>query len=613
MLAFVYGIDDGGKPLTPAPTQLTQQQARRQQLQTRQLLHQCRQILKNDVGFVKHLITSTHTHLSQLSITNWVVDKREHVSESRITFSHLVKLGRTLFHECILARCDEMSANQEAGAKENKKDKNRAVFTSITECFLMIFKIVVANDFGLTDADTVGDEDLGDHHDHQIMHFVNSIMDGSAGAQKVHYKKAVEALQDIVEAVCIMDCIAILYKHLDTSDRSEVDENNNDESALSATAMLADWLSTLVKEHHVEDSGLAKGIIGLFLNLRTNDEVHFGVLASLANQLQLAFGQIQPEDEEADDDTNLLPLINEKTQASIVTTVLNHLTDALDETEWCINQLRIRKPTPTSAKGQKNQRKGDAGRVDIDVGMVPDSQQIQNMDVFENDVCDRLAGIIEVLAVLETMALPETLSEHLFKVLRRTYKILAPLTKWISTTKKAAGSKVLGKAFVLAIEASAIMTRNLYSLMPYIQTRESTEAGDKKGKKKGGKSGIGKVKKISRESKLIPDLIYVVEQFERYIIELSKKTDRSTTRDFRVMLKNLESESSSEEQKDLKKKKNKRNAAQEEEEEENEEGEGDVEGEDDENEDEDENEENREPAEGQRQGSKANTRKRRKS
>ncbi|KAF9968188.1 hypothetical protein BGZ70_006011 [Mortierella alpina] len=77
-------------------------------------------------------------------------------------------------------------------------------------------------------------------------------------------------------------------------------------------------------------------------------------------------------------------------------------------------------------------------------------------------------------------------------------------------------------------------------------------AGAKAGGALGGAGGRGGFKsrqkaKILRESKLIPTLIFGVEQYERYVIQLSKKAKvnltqfmrRSTARDFRIQIQRL--------------------------------------------------------------------------
>ncbi|KAF9354159.1 hypothetical protein BGX26_008025 [Mortierella sp. AD094] len=129
--------------------------------------------------------------------------------------------------------------------------------------------------------------------------------------------------------------------------------------------------------------------------------------------------------------------------------------------------------------------------------------------------------------------------------------------------------------------AGTELSRYLYSFLSYFQmldveqkARAQERGGGQKGSKKaagdknrnadldpmaplksttGGMQGVsGGVKsrqkaKILRESKLIPTLIYGVEQYERYVIQLSKKAKvnltqfmrRSTARDFRIQIQRL--------------------------------------------------------------------------
>lgn len=62
--------------------------------------------------------------------------------------------------------------------------------------------------------------------------------------------------------------------------------------------------------------------------------------------------------------------------------------------------------------------------------------------------------------------------------------------------------------------------------------------------------------KIQRESRMIPNLIFAVEQFERHLIQLSRKSrvdfmqymKRSTSRDFKIQMSLINQESSDEEE-----------------------------------------------------------------
>ncbi|KAF9387950.1 hypothetical protein BGX21_000433 [Mortierella sp. AD011] len=129
--------------------------------------------------------------------------------------------------------------------------------------------------------------------------------------------------------------------------------------------------------------------------------------------------------------------------------------------------------------------------------------------------------------------------------------------------------------------AGTELSRYLYSFLSYFQmldveqkARAQERGGGQKGSKKavgdknknedlglaapsksttGGIQGVGggvksrQKAKIMRESKLIPTLIYGVEQYERYVIQLGKKAKvnltqfmrRSTSRDFRIQIQRL--------------------------------------------------------------------------
>ncbi|KAF9108452.1 hypothetical protein BGX27_008339 [Mortierella sp. AM989] len=158
-------------------------------------------------------------------------------------------------------------------------------------------------------------------------------------------------------------------------------------------------------------------------------------------------------------------------------------------------------------------------------------------------------------------------------------------SKFTSNQRKAgAGNGViqLPHGFLRVTQvAGTELSRHLYSFLSYFQMLDVEQkaraqergGGGQKGLKKtggdkgkdaisdsatplkstiGGIHGMSGVKsrqkaKILRESKLIPTLIYGVEQYERYVIQLSKKARvnltqfmrRSTARDFRIQIQRL--------------------------------------------------------------------------
>lgn len=95
-------------------------------------------------------------------------------------------------------------------------------------------------------------------------------------------------------------------------------------------------------------------------------------------------------------------------------------------------------------------------------------------------------------------------------------------------------------------------------LTVYGQSQAQQEVSSGSRKKKGKKKEINLKQKlkIQRESKMIPNLIFAVEQFERYLIQLSRKSKvdfmqymkRSTSRDFKIQMNNVQQLASSDEE-----------------------------------------------------------------
>jgi hypothetical protein len=81
------------------------------------------------------------------------------------------------------------------------------------------------------------------------------------------------------------------------------------------------------------------------------------------------------------------------------------------------------------------------------------------------------------------------------------------------------------------LAASDELTKNLYTLIPFLQQRDAENAQIPQGKKKGSKTNTHKVSmpskitfEISKELRMIPQIIYLIEQYDRSIIQLDKKT-----------------------------------------------------------------------------------------
>ena len=74
----------------------------------------------------------------------------------------------------------------------------------------------------------------------------------------------------------------------------------------------------------------------------------------------------------------------------------------------------------------------------------------------------------------------------------------------------------------LVEQVSCSLTKSLYILIPYLQQKESEFAAENHDKNK-RKKGLGATGKTISKGKAIPNLVYLVESYERYLILLGKK------------------------------------------------------------------------------------------
>lgn len=108
-------------------------------------------------------------------------------------------------------------------------------------------------------------------------------------------------------------------------------------------------------------------------------------------------------------------------------------------------------------------------------------------------------------------------------------------------------------------KAGTEITERMYKFLTvYGQSQQQDISVKKKGKKK--EVNLKQKAKIQRESRMIPNLIFAVEQFERHLIQLSRKSKvdfmqymkRSTSRDFKIQMNMINQESSEDEEEKMK-------------------------------------------------------------
>lgn len=204
----------------------------------------------------------------------------------------------------------------------------------------------------------------------------------------------------------------------------------------------------------------------------------------------------------------------------------------MDEVDWLI----------TKKKGQ----------------LVPDrlssddtTQAVGQQDPVEKALTLQLGTLLTALNELVQTALPSGVCTNtLLGELSRTYTILTTLVKYYIQLCSGQQGLLPARVEKLVKLSGSHLTPQCYSFITYVQSGELAGGGadDKKKKKKEGEATATASAKLLRETKAIPNLIYSIEQYEKYLITLSKKSKvnlmqymkLSTSRDFRINAATLE-------------------------------------------------------------------------
>uniref|UniRef100_A0A671Y8D9 FA complementation group I n=1 Tax=Sparus aurata TaxID=8175 RepID=A0A671Y8D9_SPAAU len=240
----------------------------------------------------------------------------------------------------------------------------------------------------------------------------------------------------------------------------------------------------------LEDSAFSKGLLSLLFNLHVLYKSPVSLLLELCQDIHSQRGDIDPEVEV--EKQSHFAIVNTKTvtNAAVSLLVLSQVDRVLDEVDWLI--ARKKSQTLFDKSGEATQTAGQ-------------------QDPIEKAVTLQLGTLLTALnELVQTSLLPGNCTITLLRELTRTYNILTTLVKYV----KLSGSH---------------LTPQCYAFIIYAQV-DLTPA------------------KLQRETTGIPNLIFSIEQYEKYLITLSKKSKvnlmqymkLSTSRDFRINANTLD-------------------------------------------------------------------------
>ncbi|NXD19871.1 FANCI protein, partial [Spelaeornis formosus] len=292
------------------------------------------------------------------------------------------------------------------------------------------------------------------------------------------------------------------------------------------------WTVKVCKENALEDISCCKGLLSLLFSVHVLYKSPVGLLRELAQDIHACLGDID-QDIEVESRCHFA-VVNAKTAApTVCLLVLVQVDKVLEEVDWLIKKL-------TSLGSDTSE----------------DSSQASNQtQALEKGVILQLGTLLTVYHELVQTALPAgSCVDTLLRSLSKTYAILTSLVKHYIQACRSSSNVIPGRLEKLVKLSGSHLTPQCYSFITYVQNIHSESLSfveEKKKKKKDDETAAVStvMAKVLRETKPIPNLIFAIEQYEKFLIHLSKKSKvnlmqymkLSTSRDFRINASVLDS------------------------------------------------------------------------
>ncbi|NP_001108323.2 Fanconi anemia group I protein [Gallus gallus] len=292
------------------------------------------------------------------------------------------------------------------------------------------------------------------------------------------------------------------------------------------------WTVKICKENALEDLSCCKGLLTLLFSLHVLYKSPVSLLRELAQDIHACLGDID-QDVEIESRSHFA-IVNVKTAApTVCLLVLGQADKVLEEVDWLIKRLTI-----------------------LGSDTSEDSTQASNQtQALEKGVILQLGTLLTVFHELVQTALPAgSCVDSLLRSLSKTYAILTSLIKHYIQACRSTSNTVPGRLEKLVKLSGSHLTPQCYSFITYVQNIHSESlsfAEEKKKKKKEDETAVVStvMAKVLRDTKPIPNLIFAIEQYEKFLIHLSKKSKvnlmqymkLSTSRDFRINASMLDS------------------------------------------------------------------------
>ena len=463
--------------------------------------------LRQNVALVRHAFNAAITRLLELQASGYIIDSPWLYQEK--TFKKAYQLGRVLLRHIYTPIVQSRSG---AWKRDKGRPLEQLVFEALAILFSYIqkhlsqyklkFLVSIRPDGGPQATDESNLEALAEVAHLHLQGF-QSILLGIFTQQQDRFTAR--------EAPYIVQICSVLHSWLPIESPQVAD--------------VYDWMHKICSEQQISDpmsSKLLETVFSLHLQIKSG----LSIFRKIAEDVHLILGDIDNETE-VDDELHYRIVTSRNVTPSVSTLLLTNLEKVLDETDWLITKLYR-----------------------------PSNSIVTNNETAYNLLSQRLLTLVATFHhVIQTSFPLGTISDSLPKLCTKLYNTFIKAVKYHIYLFISGVGEISEKFLKVIAYTGTHLEQQMYTFISHYQSLDSENGNTSKGKGKGKEKEKEKEKdglfqrptsisksKIMKQARSYPNLIFALEQYERFLILLSKKSKRnllesfktSTTRDFRI-------------------------------------------------------------------------------
>ncbi|KAK2990118.1 hypothetical protein RJ640_014787 [Escallonia rubra] len=273
---------------------------------------------------------------------------------------------------------------------------------------------------------------------------------------------------------------------------------------------LGAWAISICKSKDIENSKIAKSAVSLALSLCSPPD-DLVVAENMAKELLKVVGSemISPLEK-----SEIYPVISHSTKYVVASSILTLIESVIVDMDWVT--MKLKTYSTATQKGI----------------MLDQNEEHAPSFQLEETLYSTAEAVVKVLSSFVVMNLKDPQAENILRLAARLYKNLGRMSK-LRIASKGCKQHLPSLKYQKLVEITCKqLTAPLYNFVALMQRNQQQSARSK-----------GIINKIKRENRCVPDLIFQIEDYEKYLILLSKATKvnllrhakRSTSRDFKIL------------------------------------------------------------------------------